>query len=108
MSATLCEIGRLDDARRHFELLMDSELDELLHGYTMLAIPACASVACAAGQPAQRQATPHILEPHGHRLINMGPSRLGATTHYLGLLAATLDRPDEADARYSAAEASYA
>jgi len=35
-------------------------------------------------------------------------SWFGATTHYLGLLAATLDRPDEADARFAAAERTYA
>jgi hypothetical protein len=31
----------------------------------------------------------------------------GPTTHYLGLLAATLDRFDEAEARFAAAERSY-
>ena len=32
---------------------------------------------------------------------------MGATTHYLGLLAATLSRADEADAQFAAAEQSY-
>jgi predicted ATPase len=109
ISATLCEIGRLDDARGHFELLMSSLLDELPHDYTALATPAGASIACARLGDRRSAARLHaILEPHSHRFVNAGVSWWGATTHYLGLLAATLDRLDEADARFATAEQSYA
>jgi hypothetical protein len=109
MSATLCEVGRLDDARRHFELVMSSQLEELPHNYSALAVPALASVACARLGDTRSAGRLHaMLEPHSDRLVNTGPSWLGATTHYLGLLAATLDRPDEADGQFAAAERCYA
>jgi hypothetical protein len=106
--ATLCEVDRPDDARRHFELLMDKELEELPPDYTSLMVPACASVACAQLGDRRSAARLHtMLEPHSHLLVNAAPCWLGATTHYLGLLAATLERLDEADARFAAAERSY-
>jgi hypothetical protein len=109
MSAILCEVGRLDDARCHFELLMSNALDELPHDFTALAIPVYASVACARLRDRRSAARLHaILEPHSHRLVSSGPSWWGATTHYLGLLAATLGRPDEAEARFATAERTYA
>jgi hypothetical protein len=108
MSVILCEVGRLDDARRHFDLLMSSPLEELPHDYTMVAIPASASVACARlGDKRSAKRLHAILEPHSHRLVGAGVAWLGPTTHYLGLLAATLHRVDEAEARFAAAERSY-
>jgi DNA-binding SARP family transcriptional activator len=108
ISAVLCEVGRLDDARPHFDLVMSRGLGDLRHDYTALAIPAYASIACVRLDDtlnAQRLHT--ILEPHRHRLVNTRASWLGATTHYLALLAATLERPDEADAHFAAAERTY-
>jgi hypothetical protein len=109
MSTTLCEVGRPDDARRHFELLMSRLFDDHLHDYMALVIPAFASVACAQLNDTRSAKRLHaILEPHSHELVSAGPCWLGATTHYLGLLAATLERLDEADTRFAAAERSYA
>ncbi|HEX8158730.1 MAG TPA: hypothetical protein VF526_15200, partial [Solirubrobacteraceae bacterium] len=109
MSVILCEVGRVEDARRHFELLMSSGLEDLPADYMALAIPAYASVACAQLGDVPRALRLHaILEPHSHRLVTTGASWFGATSHYLGLLAATLDRPDEADACFAAAERTYA
>jgi hypothetical protein len=110
MSAILCEVGRLDDARRHFELLMTSRLDELPPDYyTALVIPAFATVACARlGDKRSAKRLHALLEPHSHLFVRVGPSWLGATTHHLGLLAATLNHIDEADAHFAAAERSYA
>ncbi|MEA2187265.1 MAG: hypothetical protein QOK16_2276 [Solirubrobacteraceae bacterium] len=108
-SAVLCEVGRLDDARRHFEFVMSNGLDELPPDYLALTIPVYASVACARLGDTRRAARLHaILEPHSDRLVSTGASWFGVTSHYLGLLAATLDRPDEADARFAAAEQTYA
>jgi hypothetical protein len=107
ISAVLCEVGRLDDARPHYELIM-SKLDELPHDYTVLAIPAHASIACARLGDKRRAKRLHaMLEPHRHRLVTTVASWWGPTTHYLALLAATLDRADEADAGFAAAERTY-
>jgi hypothetical protein len=87
---------------------MSTFFDEHLHDYMALAIPALASVACAQlGDTRSANRLHAILEPHDHELIGAGPCWLGATPHYLGLLAAALQRPDEADARFAAAEGSY-
>jgi predicted ATPase/DNA-binding SARP family transcriptional activator len=108
VSVVLCEVGRLDDARPHFNLLMSSGLDDLSHDYSELAIPAYASIACTRlGDTRNARRLHAILEPHSNRLVNTGGSWFGATTHYLALLAATLDRPDEADAHFAAAERTY-
>jgi hypothetical protein len=105
MSAVLCEVGRLDDARRHFDLLMSSDLDE---PHTTLAIPAYASIACARlGDEPSAERLHAILQPHSHRLVATATSWFGATNHYLGLLATTLERPDEANGRLAAAERTY-
>jgi len=109
MSLVLCEAGRLDDAREHFEFVMRDNLDALPRDYLGLVIPVYASVACARLGDARRAERLHqILEPERERLVTTGASWFGATTHYLGLLAATLGRSDEADAHFSAAEATYA
>jgi DNA-binding SARP family transcriptional activator len=108
VSAVLCEVGRLDDARAHLDLLMSSELDDLSHDYTALAIPAYASIACARlGDTHNARRLHAILEPYSTRLVNTGASWFGATTHYLALLAVTLGRPGEADAHFTAAERTY-
>jgi predicted ATPase/DNA-binding SARP family transcriptional activator len=109
VAAVLCEVGRLDDARPHLDLIMSSGLHDLSHDYSALAIPAYASIACSRlGDTHNARRLHALLEPHSHRLVNTGSSWFGATTHYLGLLAATLERPDEADAHFTAAERTYA
>jgi hypothetical protein len=109
MSVVLCEVGRLADARRHFELLMSSGLDDLPPDYMSLLIPVYASVACVRlGDARMARRLYEILEPYSERLVTTGASWFGATTHYLGLLAAFLGRHDEAEARFAAAERTYA
>jgi len=108
MCVILCESGRLDDARGHYELLMSSGLRRLTPDYTALVIPVYASVACARlGDTRRARRLSEILEPHSHRLVTTGASWFGVTTHYLGLLAATLGRLDDAHAHYASAERTY-
>jgi hypothetical protein len=108
MSLILSEVGRLDDARQHFELLMSSGLDDLPPNYMALLIPVYASVACARLRDTARAEALHaILEPESDRLVNTGAAWFGSTSHYLGLLAATLGRADEAEERFAAAERTY-
>jgi hypothetical protein len=45
MSAILCEVGRLDEGRTRFDLLMD-EVTDLPNDYSTLAILASAAIAC--------------------------------------------------------------
>jgi hypothetical protein len=88
---------------------MSGGLDDLPPDYTALMIPVYASVACARLGDTRRAERLHaILEPHSDRFVTTGASWFGVTTHYLGLLTATLGRPDEADERFAAAERTYA
>ncbi|MDX6682960.1 MAG: hypothetical protein QOG94_2999 [Solirubrobacteraceae bacterium] len=108
MSAILCEVGRFEDARAHYAFVMRDGLDDLPPDYQALIIPVYASVACAHlhdERGAQRLLA--ILAPHRERLVTSGASWFGATTHYLGLLAATLDQPGEATAYFASAERTY-
>jgi tetratricopeptide (TPR) repeat protein len=108
MSAILCEVGRFDDARGHFEFVMRDGLDDLPPDYMALTIPVYASVACAHLGDTRRAARLYeILEPERDRLVTTGAGWFGATTHYLGLLAATIGRRDEADAWFGSAERTY-
>jgi DNA-binding SARP family transcriptional activator len=107
MSMILAEVGRLDDARPFFELLMGNELD-LPPDYTAFLIPVYASVACARlGDIPCAERLYVTLEPHSERLVTTGASWFGAVNHHLGVLAATLGRPNEANTRFEAARRTY-
>jgi DNA-binding SARP family transcriptional activator len=107
MSMILSEVGRPADARRFFELLMSNDLD-LPPNYTAFLIPVYASVACARVGDARSAERLHaILRPHSHVLVTTGASWFGVVNHHLGVLAAILGRPDEADARFAEAERTY-
>ena len=106
MSLLLCEVGRLDDAREHFDLVLRGDLPQRMPDYAALLIPVYASVACARlGDASAAARLSEVLEPHSHELISTGTSWFGAVTHYLGLLAATRGRFDEAERRYASLDA---
>lgn len=108
MSAILCEVGRLEDARAHFAFVMRDGLDDLPPDYQALTIPVYASVACAhLGDKRAAERLLAILEPQRDRLVSTGAGWFGVTTHYLGLLAATLGRHEEAAAYFASAERTY-
>jgi len=108
MSMILCEVGRIEDARAHFEFVMRDGLDDLPPDYQALTIPVYASVACARlGDTRRAMRLYEILEPQRDRLVTTGAGWFGATTHFLGLLAATLGRPEEADVLFASAQRTY-
>jgi hypothetical protein len=108
MSMILAEVGRLDDARQFLDLLMGDDLDRLPPDYTSLLIPVYASVACARlGDVRAAERLYAILEPRSERLVTTVASWFGAVNHHLGVLATTLGRPDEAEARFAEAERTY-
>ena len=108
MSMILAEVGRLDDARAFLEQLMRNDLERLPPDYTSLLIPVYASVACARlGDVRSAERLHAILEPRGDRLVTTVASWFGAVNHHLGMLAATIGRREEAEARFADAERSY-
>jgi DNA-binding SARP family transcriptional activator len=107
-SMVLAEVGRLDDARRFLDLLMGCELDHLPPDYTALLIPVYASIASARlGDVRSAERLHAILEPRSERLVTTVASWFGAVNHHLAVLARTLSRPDEAEARFADAERTY-
>lgn len=108
MSTALSEAGRADDAGRHLDWLMAHVRDELPQDYTALAVPCYATAASARlGDRRAAERLHTLLGPHAGRLVNTGSAWFGAVDHHLALLAATLGRSEEADARFAAAEETY-
>lgn len=107
VSATLCEIGRIDDGRRHFEMLM-GEIADLPFDYSTVAILAHASIACRHLGDARRAKQLYaLLEPYGEQFVSTGASWFGAVAHHLALLCSTVGRSDDADAHFATAERAY-
>ena len=107
MSAICCEIGKLDDGRRHFEVVV-SQLDDLPNDYSTMAILAQSTVACAHLGDAPRAELLHaLLEPFDTQFVNTGASWFGAVVHHLALLRATIGDLAGADACFDAAATAY-
>lgn len=108
MSAICCEVGRIEDGRRHFEVLM-KELADLPLDFSTLAILAYASVACAhLGDARRAEQLYELLVPYDRQFVSTGASWFGAVSHQLGLLCATMGRSDDADSYFAAAQRAYA
>ena len=109
-SAINCEIGRLEEGRAHFDLLM-SQLDDLPHDYSTLAILASASIACGHLRDGDRARELHdALVPFAGQFVGTGatgPQWLGAVDHHLGVLCAVIGRDGAADEHFSAAQDAY-
>jgi DNA-binding SARP family transcriptional activator len=107
MSATLCEVGRIEDGRRHFEVLME-QVDDLPLDFSTLAVLVHAALACAhLGDARRAQLLYELLEPYDGQFVVSGASWLGAVGHYLALLSATIGRRGQAGAHFAAAERAY-
>jgi DNA-binding SARP family transcriptional activator len=107
ISATLCEIGRVEDGSEHFEVLME-ELTDLPNDYSTLALLAHAAVACTHLRDAPRAERLYVaLEPYRAQFVSTGASWFGAVVHYLALLCATIGRPADADAQFTDAVRAY-
>ena len=106
--ATACELGRSDDARARFDVLMRDELRDLPYDWTALAIPAVASVACAHLGDLPRARTLYaMLQPYAGQFVDSGPGWFGTTSHHLANLALMLGRPRQADAHFADATDAY-
>ena len=73
----------------------------------MQAMPSCAMVAARLGDRRAAVALYGLLVPYGDQFVFAYGGAWGALAHYLGLLATTLDRFEEAEARFAAAAATH-
>ncbi len=108
MSFILCEVGRFEEARAHFDWVMRDGLHDLPPDYQTFTIPVYASLACAQlGDQVRAKRLHELLEPHRDRAVTTGAGWFGTMAHYLGLMAATMGRRDEAQADFASAQRTY-
>jgi len=100
----LCESGRSDEARVLYERLAGTGFAALPADNTwMLSMPVCALVAARLGDRFAASALYGLLAPYGDQFAFTYAGAWGAVAHYLGLLAATLDRCEDAEGHFAAA-----
>jgi len=93
-----CELGRLDEARPVFDALAAEGFAAIPWDATRLGILAqCAMVCARLGDAEQAASLVERLEPVPVAVIGSDLSWLGARGYYLGLLATTLARWDDAE-----------
>jgi tetratricopeptide (TPR) repeat protein len=93
-----CELGRLADAREHFERLAVDDFEGVSDGNRLLAL-AELSLVCAALEDTERAAQLHtLLEPHREHCVlgHYTNLLLGPVALYLGVLARTMRRHEPA------------
>ena len=100
-----CRLGRKGLARSDFELLGAHNFTDLPRDNTFLACAAALAQLCAGLEDRRRaaQLLP-ILAPYADLNAVFGPlGSFGSMARYLGMLAATASRPDEAEAYFQKA-----
>jgi len=105
-----CELDRDGDASEVFERLAGAGI--VPPPLTMnVGLVATAFNAATCAHLADRVRAPELhdaLAPFADQLVAQPAVFLGSAAHYLGLLATTLEHFDEAESRFSAAEATHA
>jgi tetratricopeptide (TPR) repeat protein len=108
LALLLCESGRSDEGRIVYERLAGTDFAALpVDNGWMQTMAACALVCAHLGDRRGASVLHALLAPYGDQFVFAYGGAWGAVAHYLGLLAATLDRFDEAEARFAAAAATH-
>jgi hypothetical protein len=103
------ELDRTDDAREAFEELAVSEFAHLpVDSIWLRCLTDCAAVCAYLGDAARAAALYRLLAPYPDQLpVFVVGTASGSVLHYLGLLATTIGRFDDAEARFAAAAATH-
>jgi DNA-binding SARP family transcriptional activator/class 3 adenylate cyclase/tetratricopeptide (TPR) repeat protein len=102
------ESDREDDARRAWERLVPQLADEPPSVRWLDAMADSAAVCAYLGDRSVAPTLLDLLLPYKDHLVGTGLTWSGSVSHYLGLLAATLTRFEDADAYFTAAAAIHA
>jgi tetratricopeptide (TPR) repeat protein len=107
LAVALCQADRIDDARGQFERLAVDDFAGLPRDFTWMSGLAALAWTCASLNDRQRAPILYdLLAPFGPdnvRISRLGVGCLGPVTHYLGLLAATMSRWEDAIRHFKAA-----
>jgi tetratricopeptide (TPR) repeat protein len=104
LAYVLCEAGRAEEARLEFEGLAVDDFARLPRDFTWATNLAILALACAwLGDRRRAELLYGLMLPYGPyvvRLTRFGAACMGSMSHYLGLLAGTLSRWDDAIAHF--------
>lgn len=103
------ELDRADQARAVYEELAAGEFAQVpVDAVWLRCLTDCAAVSAYLGDAARAAALYRLLAPYGDQLpVFVVGTAGGSVLHYLGLLAATMDRYDDAEARLAAAATTH-
>ena len=107
LAQAYCELGRLDDAREVFDPLMAVLPDMPPDPNWIIAVIRSAAVCADLGDRVAAGRLYPLLAPYADRTAGNGVIWLGSVAHYLGVLATTLERFDDADRHLAAGEAAH-
>jgi class 3 adenylate cyclase/tetratricopeptide (TPR) repeat protein len=100
-----CETDRLDEARTLFSALAADRFSHPVDHRWLMGICDCAAVCAFLSEAAAAEPLHELLAPYAGQVVANAPAISGSVSFYLGLLATTLHRFDEAGSRFAAAEA---
>jgi DNA-binding winged helix-turn-helix (wHTH) protein/tetratricopeptide (TPR) repeat protein len=106
LTLTLASLGREAEARAEFDQLAARDFSDLRPDLTWLVSVAFLAEACALlGEAPRAKALYDLLRPHESRTVSVSPgvACYGSAARYLGLLATTLERWEDALAHFEAA-----
>jgi class 3 adenylate cyclase len=108
LACIYAELDRPEQAQPLFEELADSGFgDDATDRFRLLTLSAAVAVAAFLGDRPRASVLHHLLVPYADQIAGVAALWLGSVAHYLGLLATTLGRFDEAEERFAAAEATH-
>jgi hypothetical protein len=104
-----CEMDKPDEARGVFDTVMAGELQDVPNDYGWLPTVALGALVCAYLRDARRgKRLYELLRPYEAQCVTLGPSWLGSTAHYLGLMAATIGDHEQAERHFATAMDAHA
>jgi hypothetical protein len=104
-----CERGRDEEARQSLDRHAHSAFADVpVNNTWLMTLSNWAEVSARLGDPAGAERLAEILSPYAEQLPLFAGTANGGVALYLGMLATTLRRYEEAEARYSSAEAFHA
>jgi len=101
----LCEVGRTGEARETFDRIAEEGFDSIPSNFMWLYTMTMLAEVCAHVGDTERAALLYDhLTPFAGVVAHIASAASGNVAHYLGLLATTLARFDEADTHFARAE----
>ena len=108
LALVLALLDRTDEAEAFLEDLAADGFTRIpVNNLWLMVMTSSSVVATGAGDEAKSATLYELITPYADQIAGVGPMWVGSVAHYLGLLATTLRRFDEAEVRFAAAEATH-